>query len=117
MAGMYNDDTVEVNQLNLCATEYAARLTMSICGSLDETLTFLSRVVFEAFSSLMPHRSLIMARLLFRSHCHMGAHHHHHHHDHAAPDPTSKAFAVGVVLNLIFVAVEVIYGLRANSLS
>ncbi|HEY6094403.1 MAG TPA: cation diffusion facilitator family transporter [Gallionellaceae bacterium] len=48
----------------------------------------------------------------------MGAHHHHHHHHgHAAPDPTSRAFAVGVVLNFIFVAVEVIYGLRANSLS
>ncbi|HEU0186908.1 MAG TPA: cation diffusion facilitator family transporter [Gallionellaceae bacterium] len=46
----------------------------------------------------------------------MGAHHHHHH-DHAAPDPTRKAFAVGVVLNLVFVAVEVVFGLRANSLS
>lgn len=44
----------------------------------------------------------------------MGAHHHHHH---EAVNPASRAFAVGVGLNLAFVAIEVVFGLRANSLS
>lgn len=46
-----------------------------------------------------------------------GAHHHHghgHHHDHH-PANFGRAFAVGIALNLIFVAVEVVYGLKANS--
>lgn len=47
----------------------------------------------------------------------MSAHHHHHSHDHGTPDPTSRAFAVGVALNLAFVVIEVVFGLRANSLS
>ena len=48
----------------------------------------------------------------------MSAHHHPtHDHDHGTLDPTSKAFAVGVTLNLAFVAIEVVFGLRANSLS
>lgn len=47
----------------------------------------------------------------------MSAQHHSHDHDHGTLDPTSKAFAVGVVLNLAFVAIEVVFGLRANSLS
>ncbi len=43
---------------------------------------------------------------------------HHHMHDHAAgADPTSRAFAVGVALNLVFVMIEVGFGLHANSLS
>lgn len=42
---------------------------------------------------------------------------HNHTHDHSAVDTTSRAFAVGVALNLAFVAVEVIFGFRANSLS
>ena len=41
----------------------------------------------------------------------------HHDHDHAAFDPTQRAFAVGVTLNLIFVAVEIFYGFYANSLA
>ena len=53
----------------------------------------------------------------------------HDHHDHSAhghshssghshaPASFSKAFAVGTVLNLTFVIVEIIYGLRAHSLS
>ena len=40
----------------------------------------------------------------------------HHHHHHAAPD-FSRAFAVGVVLNIIFVVIEVTYGLMADSLA
>ena len=40
-----------------------------------------------------------------------GAHHHHGHH-HA---DFGRAFAIGITLNLIFVAVEVVYGLKANS--
>ena len=46
-----------------------------------------------------------------------GAHHHHghgHHHDHHPAD-FGRAFAIGITLNLIFVAVEVVYGLKANS--
>lgn len=46
----------------------------------------------------------------------MGAHDHSHHH-HAEVDATSRAFAVGVALNLTFVVIEVFFGLRANSLS
>ncbi len=46
----------------------------------------------------------------------MGAHHHDHHH-HEAINPASRAFAVGVGLNLAFVTIEVVFGLRANSLS
>ncbi len=47
----------------------------------------------------------------------MNNHTHHHHHDHAALDPTQRAFAVGVSLNLIFVAVELAFGFWANSLA
>jgi len=39
-----------------------------------------------------------------------------HHHHHAAPD-YSRAFAVGVALNVIFVVIEVTYGVMANSLA
>ena len=39
-----------------------------------------------------------------------------HHHHHATPD-YNRAFAVGVALNIVFVAVEVTYGLIANSLA
>ncbi len=41
---------------------------------------------------------------------------HHHHHHHATPD-YNRAFAVGVVLNVIFVVIEVSYGVKANSLA
>src|SRR5210317_451861 len=40
----------------------------------------------------------------------------HHHHHHAAPD-YNRAFAVGVALNVIFVIIEVFYGVLANSLA
>lgn len=40
----------------------------------------------------------------------------HHHHDHA-PRDFSRAFAVGVALNLVFVVVEVVYGLMSDSLA
>jgi len=41
------------------------------------------------------------------------AHSHDHHHDHS--NKYSQAFAIGIALNVIFVAVEVVYGLLANS--
>ena len=41
---------------------------------------------------------------------------HHHHHHHETPD-YNRAFAVGVALNVIFVGVEVFYGLAADSLA
>jgi len=44
-------------------------------------------------------------------------HHHHLHHDHSDFDPTQRAFAVGVALNIIFVAVELFFGFWSNSLS
>ena len=40
--------------------------------------------------------------------------HHHHHH---APADYNRAFAVGVVLNITFVVVEVVYGVIADSLA
>jgi len=43
--------------------------------------------------------------------------HDHHGHDHGPVDPTSRAFAIGVTLNLAFVAVEVGFGLWSDSLS
>lgn len=43
--------------------------------------------------------------------------HAHHGHDHASIDPTQRAFAAGVTLNLIFVAVELFFGFQANSLA
>lgn len=52
----------------------------------------------------------------------MGAGHHHHHDDHHHghqhghhQGDFGRAFAIGIALNLIFVGVEVLYGLRANS--
>lgn len=39
-----------------------------------------------------------------------------HHHHHAAPD-FNRAFAVGVVLNVIFVVIEAIYGVLSDSLA
>jgi cobalt-zinc-cadmium efflux system protein len=46
----------------------------------------------------------------------MSAGHSHHHHDHGQADFT-RAFAVGIALNVTFVAVEVVFGFRANSMS
>lgn len=45
-------------------------------------------------------------------------HSHHHHHDHA-PKIThlTRAFIIGIVLNAVFVAVEVVIGLSSHSLS
>ncbi len=40
----------------------------------------------------------------------------HHHHHHPTPD-YNRAFAVGVVLNVTFVVIEVSYGVMANSLA
>ncbi len=51
----------------------------------------------------------------------MSEHHHHHTHagghDHGSVDTTSRAFAVGIVLNLGFVVVETGFGIYSNSLS
>lgn len=51
------------------------------------------------------------------SHHHGHAHHGHGHHQHPAPKDFGAAFAVGVVLNLGFVAVEATYGFIANSMA
>lgn len=54
----------------------------------------------------------------------MSGGHHHHNHDHAhghghshAPASFGRAFAVGIVLNLAFVAVEAVYGVIAGSMA
>ena len=47
----------------------------------------------------------------------MGAHDHHHGHQHHAPADFGRAFAIGIALNLGFVAVETVYGFLANSMS
>lgn len=44
-------------------------------------------------------------------------HHHHHHHHHAAPAAISKIFVAAIVLNLLFVVVEAVVGIRQSSLS
>ena len=43
--------------------------------------------------------------------------HHHHCHEHHHPANYNRAFAVGVALNVVFVVVEVVYGLIADSLA
>lgn len=43
------------------------------------------------------------------------AHNHEHTHNHKSPQNYSKAFAIGIALNVVFVAVEIFYGLLANS--
>ncbi len=48
------------------------------------------------------------------------AHHDHDHHDHAhshAPASFGRAFAIGIILNTLFVVAEVIYGFLANSMA
>lgn len=55
------------------------------------------------------------------THSHQGAHNHHghdHSHGHShAPANFNRAFAIGITLNLVFVAVEAFYGWRVNSLA
>ena len=46
----------------------------------------------------------------------MGAGHSHHHHDHADHHLT-RAFLVGIALNLTFVVIEVVFGFAANSMA
>ncbi len=45
------------------------------------------------------------------------SHGHEHGHHHAAPANFDRAFAIGIVLNTLFVAVEAFYGWRVNSLA
>ena len=46
------------------------------------------------------------------------SHNHCHNHSHCqAPNNFNRAFAIGIVLNSVFVAVEVVYGLLADSLA
>lgn len=45
-----------------------------------------------------------------------GHHHHHHHHHHAHAD-TGRAFAIGIVLNVGFIAVEATFGILSGSLA
>ena len=54
------------------------------------------------------------------THNHSHSHHHHHHHHHAhdhTPANYSRAFIVGLVLNVGFVLTEFIFGLLANSVA
>jgi len=43
------------------------------------------------------------------------AHSHEHQHHHEAPNKYNRAFALGIALNVLFVVIEVFYGLLANS--
>jgi cobalt-zinc-cadmium efflux system protein len=47
----------------------------------------------------------------------MGAGHAHHNHDHGPPADYSRAFALGIVLNLGIVIVEFVFGVLANSMA
>ncbi|MFV0505113.1 MAG: cation diffusion facilitator family transporter [Bacteroidales bacterium] len=49
------------------------------------------------------------------THLHSHSHQHDHHHVHPSAVSHSRAFAVGIALNVIFVVVELVYGLIANS--
>ncbi|MEN9377551.1 MAG: hypothetical protein RL710_2708 [Pseudomonadota bacterium] len=40
--------------------------------------------------------------------------HDHDHDHHHAPADFNRAFAIGIVLNLVFVGIEAFYGLRVN---
>jgi len=60
------------------------------------------------------------------THAHDHAHHHGHHpghdhgHDHGhshAPENFDRAFAIGISVNIAFVAIEAFYGWRVNSLA
>ncbi|WP_148862132.1 cation diffusion facilitator family transporter [Marinobacter fonticola] len=50
------------------------------------------------------------------SHSHQ-SHSHGHHHGHSHGVPNSRAFAIGIVLNVIFVVVEAVYGVLAGSMA
>src|SRR5690348_8693297 len=47
----------------------------------------------------------------------MGAGHSHHDHDHERHDDFTRAFAIGIALNVGFVAFEIVFGFRANSMA
>lgn len=52
------------------------------------------------------------------SHAHSHSHGHHHHHDHTPKlDHLNNAFIIGIVLNSVFVVLEVVAGLWSHSLS
>jgi cobalt-zinc-cadmium efflux system protein len=52
------------------------------------------------------------------SHSHAHGHGHHHHHDHTPKlDHLNNAFIIGIVLNSVFVVLEVVAGLWSHSLS
>ena len=50
-------------------------------------------------------------------HDHGPSHAHHHGHQHAGPGRFDRAFAIGIALNLAFVAIEAYYGWRIDSLA
>jgi len=43
--------------------------------------------------------------------------HDHHHHHHHGPASYNRAFAIGITLNVIFVVVEIVYGILGDSLA
>lgn len=51
------------------------------------------------------------------SHSHSHGHGHSHGHSHSGPRDYNKAFAIGVILNLVFVGIEATYGFISNSLA
>ena len=51
-----------------------------------------------------------------RGHGHAHGHSHRHAHDHA-PRDFNRAFAIGITLNIVFVAVEAFYGWQVDSLA
>jgi len=43
--------------------------------------------------------------------------HHHHHHEHTAPENINRAFVIGIILNVLFVIVEVVAGFTYHSMA
>src|SRR6185503_4859135 len=88
-------------------------------GSISRTLNFPKRAPLPRRARLEAVRipsgpPLSFCASLARQ-CRMAGNDHSHHHD--APADFGRAFAVGILLNVAFVIVEVIFGFLANSMS
>lgn len=62
-------------------------------------------------------RGKIAAVLFCMEHVHTHSHEHHHHHHSVVLSNVNNAFIIGIVLNFLFVVIEVVVGLSIHSLS
>jgi cobalt-zinc-cadmium efflux system protein len=66
----------------------------------------LADYLYKCYTFFMPHE-----------HHHHDHDHHHDHGHHHAPSDFGRAFLIGIALNTLFVAAEIFWGLKANSLA